>query len=81
MKNKSKIKEFVMPENKTKRPLFLRAYDPETGWLAQGITTDELSEVLKGLRKALNEAGFSPEEASDLLSSWFRSQSFFALPK
>jgi hypothetical protein len=70
-----------MSTNKTKRELVLKAYDPKSGWLTQGITAEELSEVLKGLRKALDAAGFAPDEVNDLLASWFRAQRFFALPK
>jgi len=70
-----------MPANKAGKGLVLKAYDPKTGWLAQGITTEDLSKVMRGLRKALTEAGFAPEETSEILVSWFQAQNFFALPK
>jgi len=70
-----------MPANKAGKDLVLKAYDPKTGWLTQGITTEDLAEVLKGLRKALIDAEFTPAETSATLISWFKAQNFFALPK
>jgi hypothetical protein len=81
VKNNSKTKERKMTTSKAEKGLVLKAYDPQTGWLTQGITMEDLAEVLKGLRKALTEAGFTPEETSATLISWFQAQNFFALPK
>lgn len=70
-----------MSESKTKREMVLKIYDPSMGCFTPGITMEELSEVLKSMRKSLTDSGFTSELVDDILASWFDSQHFFALPE
>jgi hypothetical protein len=81
MSKKTNTQEEKMSTKKTKKTPVLRSYDSTTGWIAKGITMEELTQTLKGLRKAFVEAGFVPGLVDDMLYSWFSAQRFIVLPE